>query len=360
MHVLQLGPFPPPEGGISRNMLAIRDELRKRGDRCSIIATSKSTGEIAEPDVHFPRSASDFIRTLRSIDFDVLHYHVGGAISTKVFALLAASLAVAGKRSVLTLHSGGYALEKAPTAGKLNRDAFIFRAFGRVIGVNSLMMDLFSKYGVAAEKARLILPFSLRSPDPDVSIPPELDEFSKSRSPFVLTVGMLTPEHDIEMQIGAFRRVLASKPDAGLMILGSGPLEGELRSAIDATGYADRIMLAGDTAHDVTLHLITRADAVLRTTRFDGDAISIREALFLGAPVVTTDNGMRPDGVELIPVGDGDALAAKIIAVSANGRDGHAPKTDDVANIEEVLGLYDELLSSRGLTPETSNRARVF
>ena len=38
MHVLQLGPYPPPEGGISRNMLAIRDELLKRGDRCTIIA----------------------------------------------------------------------------------------------------------------------------------------------------------------------------------------------------------------------------------------------------------------------------------------------------------------------------------
>ncbi|MCV4567241.1 hypothetical protein OFB72_32285, partial [Escherichia coli] len=53
----------------------------------------------------------------------------------------------------------------------------------------------------------------------------------------------------------------------------------------------------GDLPHVITLQMISSANVLLRTTRFDGDAISVREALFLGTPVIATDNGMRPEGV---------------------------------------------------------------
>ena len=108
LHVLQLGPVPPPEGGISRNMLAIREELRAAGHRCSIIATSKSTAESNEPDVYHPRSKTALIGLLRKLDYDVLHLHIGGEVTKRVLALAFACTIFGGKRTVLTLHSGGY------------------------------------------------------------------------------------------------------------------------------------------------------------------------------------------------------------------------------------------------------------
>ena len=51
--------------------------------------------------------------------------------------------------------------------------------------------------------------------------------------------------------------------------------------------HAERIW-TGDVEHPVTLHLINRADILLRTTKFDGDAIAVREALFLETPVIAT------------------------------------------------------------------------
>ena len=108
MHVLELGPYPPPEGGINRNILAIRDELRAAGHRCSIIATSKSTKVTDEPDVHHPNGPLDLIRLIRSTDFDVLHLHVGGEVTPRVLGLMAACSLLSRGRGVLTLHSGGY------------------------------------------------------------------------------------------------------------------------------------------------------------------------------------------------------------------------------------------------------------
>ena len=67
-------------------------------------------------------------------------------------------------------------------------------------------------------------------------------------------------------------------------------------------------MLCGDVPHELTLHAITRAAALLRTTRYDGDSIAVREAIAAGTPVVATDNGMRPAGTELFRIGDGPDL----------------------------------------------------
>ena len=40
-----------------------------------------------------------------------------------------------------------------------------------------------------------------------------------------------------------------------------------------------------------------RADVTLCTTLYDGDAVSVREGLDLGTPVIATENGMHPVGV---------------------------------------------------------------
>src|SRR4051812_16326601 len=97
IRVLQLGPYPPPEGGITRNMLAIRERLRERGDECSIIATSRSAQVAAEPEVYHPRSAAELVSLIRKVDHDILHLHVGGDITRRVLSLCVAA-ATFGRR----------------------------------------------------------------------------------------------------------------------------------------------------------------------------------------------------------------------------------------------------------------------
>lgn len=347
MHVLQLTPYPPPEGGISRNALAIREELRANNHRCSIIATAKSDVITDEPDVYHPRTPVELIELLRRLNYDVLHVHVGGEVTPRVLAFLATCAVFGRNKSVLTFHSGGYAVEHAATAKSFSLAGIVFRKFKRIVCVNALMLKMFERFGVKPKRLNLIAPFVHQSPDEAVEIPARIKEFADRHQPFLLTVGLLEDTYDLFMQINALGKVLEKTPNAGLMIVGSGTLEAELIPAIAAKPYANRIFLAGDVEHSITLHLINRADILLRTTKFDGDAISVREALFLETPVIATDNKMRPVGVELIPTGDADALAKAVVELSKAERPSKIAKPDDRRNVREVLKVYDEIVSGK-------------
>lgn len=344
MHVLQLGPYPPPEGGINRNVLAIREGLRRMGHRCSIIATSRSSQITVEPDVYHPRTALELINTIRAIDFDVLHLHVGGEITSRIVALLAACAILGRGRSVLSFHSGGY---PDSDAGRRARPSTvrgsIFRNFTRVISVNEAIDAVMERYGVRGDLRSVVLPFVGQVPDSKVELPAELRTFVEASRPFILTVGLLEPEYDLELQVDRMADVLANRPEAGSMIVGSGSLRDTLAKRIAAKPYAERILLAGDVPHPVTLHLIDKADVLLRTTTFDGDAISVREALFLGTPVIATDNRMRPEGVTLIASRDGDALVKHILGASSSEKPKNRRLSADVSNVDAVLRIYEEL-----------------
>jgi glycosyltransferase involved in cell wall biosynthesis len=346
MHVVQLGPYPPPEGGISRNILAIRELLRKNGHQCSIIATSKSSKIGSEADVYHPSNPIQLINLLARLKYDVLHVHVGGDIPLRVLAFLFVCSFFGRNKSVFTLHSGGYARDKSEIARPFSLTGFVLRRFNRIIAVNSLMVTMFEKFGVSQENLSLILPFALQNPDSAVKIPPKFREFISKHQPFLLSVSLLEDEYDLPLQIEALEKVLVKFPNAGLIIAGSGSLENELKALLGTKVYAENVFLAGNVEHPITLHLINNCDILLRTTKFDGDAISIREALHLETPVIATDNGMRPDGVKLIPIHNVPALAEMIVSLAQTKRKPKSPQPINLENIEQILRLYEKLVNS--------------
>jgi hypothetical protein len=69
----------------------------------------------------------------------------------------------------------------------------------------------------------------------------------------------------------------------------------------------------------------------------------VREAIHLGTPVIATDNGMRPDGVELIEIGDEAGLVAKLAQITATEKHRTPPPTPDTSNIDAILNIYHDL-----------------
>src|SRR3989442_15778666 len=131
-----------------------------------------------------------------------------------------------------------------------------------------------------------------------------------------------------------------------MVIVGSGSLEQYLRERIQAQPYAEHILLCGDVSHSATMASISRADLMLRTTLYDGDAVSVREALHVGTPVLATDNGMRPAGVHLIPKSDMEALEITINQTLGTTRaSGRIQSATDESNLQAVLKMYEELAS---------------
>ena len=133
---------------------------------------------------------------------------------------------------------------------------------------------------------------------------------------FCLARAYLKRNMNIELQIEALEEIVKEFSRAGLLIAGSGSLEEELRDLINKKGHSERVLMTGDVDHKIALNLTDDCDILLRTTLYDGDAISVREALFLETPVIATDNGMRPEGVYLIPVHDSLALSNRVKALA--------------------------------------------
>jgi glycosyltransferase involved in cell wall biosynthesis len=346
MRVLQLGPYPPPHGGVQSNLVAIRSFLLKRNVPCAVINITRHRKADAD-DVYYPKTSLDLLRLLFRLDYDIIHLHLGGMLTKRLLGLSLVCCLMPRSKAVLTFHSGGY--PSSPRGRKANPGSltgFVFRRFDRLIGVNPAIVEFFQKLGVPAERRRLIYPHSFSGDGiGSEPLPQNLASFLESHSPVLISVGLLEPEYDLPLQIAVLGRAREKFPNAGLVMIGSGSLEPELRARIAAQPYASHILLCGDVPHKATLHAVSRSDAMLRTTLYDGDAVSVREALYLGIPVIASDNGMRPPGLRLIPSADPDALYDAILEVltTHSRKDSHRPTVDET-NIEAVFRVYEELM----------------
>jgi glycogen(starch) synthase len=348
MRVLLLGPYPPPWGGVQTNLVSIRHLLRERGVPCAVVNLTRHR-RAEDDDVYYPKTAAEVVRLLLRLPYDIAHIHIGGNVSTRLLWLSLVLSAIPRRRAVLTLHSGGYP-ESAHgrDARRASFRGFVFRRFGRIISVNEAQVRMFQRFGVAPDRVRLISPHALTDDWRDAAIPEAMRRFIDSHDPSLITVSGLRPEYDVPLQIDALGVVRERHPRAGLLIVGAGEQEEEIARHVAAKPYAEHVMICGDVPHEVALRAVSESDLFLRTTRYDGDAISVREALHLGVPVIATDNGMRPDGVTLVPVADEPALVAAIDAHLSRPAPPRVAVNNakDEQNVVEVFKLYEELLGT--------------
>jgi len=332
---------------VQTNLVAIRQFLSEQRIPCEAINLTR----FRRPDrdgVYYPKNALELLWLLVRLPYDILHLHIGGNLSARLLGLGLLCCWLPGRRAVLTFHSGGY--PSSPEGRAMNAGSwrgFVLRQFDALIAVNQEIAGFFERCGVARSRIRLIPPHSLPASPGGSCLPAGLQEFFESHQPLLLTVGLLEPEYDLPLQIEALGVVRQRYPNAGLVIIGSGSLEARLKAQIEAASYAPHIKLCGDVEHGVTLSAIKACDVFLRTTLYDGDSISVREALHLGAPVIATDNGMRPPGVHLIAISDRDGCLRMIDQVLADP----PPQEPRVrqTNADSLLAIvqvYRELLMS--------------
>ena len=345
MKVVQLGPYPPPHGGVQTNLVAIRDYLRGHGHHCDAINLTRFRRDDADG-VYFPQGAAALMKLLWRLKVDILHLHFGGDLTHRLLGLALFCSLLPGRKTVLTFHSGGYpSSAEGQTAAPGTLRGFVLRRLDGLIGVNPEISAMFEKFGVRRERIRTILPFVVSPPDRAMALPERLAAFFREHSHVLLTVGLLEPEYDLAMQIDAMAGILERHPRAGLVIAGAGSLEAALRAQIASKPYAAQILLYGDMPHAVTLRATLECAILLRTTLYDGDSVSVREALYLGTPVIATDNGMRPKGVRLIPVSNPNGLREAVCEMLVGGTLRQAPAGDGQENIRAVVELYETLLA---------------
>ena len=296
--------------------------------------------------VFYPSNAIGVVRRMVALRPTIIHLHVGNTLSTRLLALSAFATFFPGTRVLLTCHSGGF---PRSAMGSLAVLRFLRRRIlgwlDAIIVVNAEVATHLRREGVPNARLHLISPYACPPAPSSDPLPEPLGRFLRHHEPRLLTVSGLEPEYDLPLQIEALGHVRRCHPSAGLAIIGTGRREAEIRATIAKLPYSDHILVCGDLPHAVTLRALTESDVFLRTTHYDGDAISVREALDLGVPVIATDNGMRPSGVELVPVSDRRALARAVENIVARPKIHRAAPGPGTKNLQAIVDLYSEVVN---------------
>lgn len=136
-------------------------------------------------------------------------------------------------------------------------------------------------------------------------------------TPVLLAVGRLKPQKDYRTLLEAFALVRQSRA-ARLIILGEGPLRGELEEQVQRLGLADAVSLPGFCPNPYPA--MAAADVYVLSSRWEGSPTVLVEALSCGIPVVSTDcpSGPRETLDEgryglLVSVEDPEGLAEGIV-----------------------------------------------
>lgn len=160
-----------------------------------------------------------------------------------------------------------------------------------------------------------VIPFGI-DPAPWNKITPSLD------GPF-LFVGRLVPYKGLDVLLEAMVRV----PEAGLVIVGDGPLESRLVEQAAQSGIAGRVVFAGPMVQAGVVEHLTRARALVLPSVDASETFGLvqLEAMAAGVPVIASDlaTGVREVGESgqtclLVPPGDVGALAGAMTRLLEN------------------------------------------
>jgi glycosyltransferase involved in cell wall biosynthesis len=180
-------------------------------------------------------------------------------------------------------------------------------------GTQAMAGEIVDYFGIEPHRVAVIPP-GIKVPGPPRPTP--------ARRPYILAVGTTEPRKDFPGLIAAFDAVAASVPDVELKVAGpQGWAEEAVRAAMAAARYSGRIHRLG-WVPDLT-GLVANAAVFAYPSLYEGFGFPPLEAMALGVPVVATATPaaleVLGDAAALVPVGDRDALAERLLQLLGGG-----------------------------------------
>lgn len=129
--------------------------------------------------------------------------------------------------------------------------------------------------------------------------------------PALLTVASLCGVKDHATLLDAFAAVARRFPGARLHLVGDGELRGTLERRAAEPDLASRVRFHGAVPHELLPDLYRQADLCVLSSRSEGSAMAVLEAVACGCPTVGTAVGLLPDlgdASRTAPPGDPTAL----------------------------------------------------
>lgn len=111
--------------------------------------------------------------------------------------------------------------------------------------------------------------------------------FNSKDSIVFINMARLSPEKDQEKLIKSFSKLVMDYPKAKLLILGDGPLKHYLSSLVSKLGLSSNVFLLGIRFNPFPY--LKRADCFVLSSNYEGQPMTLLEAMILEKPVISTD-----------------------------------------------------------------------
>jgi glycosyltransferase involved in cell wall biosynthesis len=264
-----------------------------------------------------------------------------------------------GKRTLISI--GGRGLSVALDEGSRLRRwiiAFAMRRYACVIAHNEDIRRLCLSLGVRAERIALIpgfIPPAVEAEDL-AAVPADIREFMASRRPvvaanaFEMVFYRGQDLYGLDLCVALCARLKQAYPDIGFVFSLSQPGDEEHLRRMERQIAELKIdnnfrILAGSYPF---YPILMKSQVFLRPTNTDGDANSLREALYFKVPSVASDVIPRPAGTLVFKNRDIDDLTRRVMELLQNyDRHKRALETISVEdNSVKLIELYRRLMGS--------------
>lgn len=334
--VVLVGPTPPPWGGVSVHIKRVSAHM----DEANIPHWILSTTAMEESGSIISLGTSKvfaLLRNLRSLGGRTVVVH-----SSELHGLLVA---------VLCSFSGAHVAQHFHNCRALTVASRSWLRRGLVRLLLGRLDRAYAVNGVIAETLGAIQP-KLKVVELHAFVPPSTEELSQASVALDLPVGVFAVGwcgivageraeiygFDFFLEVLEILR-LKGWPVVGVIGASDGSSLDRVRPSIQDCVSRLRHALVFVPELDPFVAYMPALSVFVRPTTTDGDALSIREAISLGVPVVASSVVSRPGSCRTFPLGDRESCANLVIDIFSNSR--REAKQRIVREIVDVTGVGD-------------------
>lgn len=321
--ILLVSPFPPVIGGVSVSVQRLYEHLRKEGYDVEKFNTQIGNMKYNRRALRFIRYFSLPLVLVFRRRYDVIHFHVSNVIP-KLYVSLWRQLFHKKTRFIITIHG------QVRDAFKTGLGYYSLKGFDRIICVKKgdrrdIPPEFISK---TVEIPAFIPPYVEEEYN---RLPDDLESFLSRDSFKILVNGFIIlngSHHDLYGFKDAITllhklREQGRKADLILIVLGTDNnrealvFTRELKSYITSKNLDNNVLWIEGPSMELW-PVLKRVNVLLRPTKTDGDAMSVREALYMKIPVISSNAVTRPSGTLVYRLNSPEDLLNKTISLMDN------------------------------------------
>ena len=353
LRIAQISVYPPIYGGVSTHVKRLHRRLLAAGVLSTVFCQHVPDGIREEgivPASFRPWPLAWVLTQAWRCRADILHFHLLGAWTPVLWLMT-----MLGKTIVITVHTQSIDSAWAgpsPLASPIGKRVLKHRRVFWVAVCESARTSL-RALGIPDERISVISSYipPIAHEVQAIALPDAIQHFRAQHYPLLTTYGWQlifddagNDLHSFDLLIEMMRALTPEYPGIGLIIclpaIGNHEYFTELQRRVQVYGLTDGILFLTEPLEEACA-LWKVSDLYIRATTTDGGhAISVREALSLGVPVVASDASERPPAAVCFRSRDLADLIRAICQVLTQ-KDEKAESGDRL----ETAGSFSELLS---------------